>query len=108
MLAGTAMAEPGCASLIAAATSSQGPGLREEITTLAPCSAIRSAIALPMPLVEPVMMATLPVRSNRFMAGLSKRLFDLRAPCPGGGREVKRGRTLAPRRPALRGMQDAP
>src|ERR1700761_7847300 len=64
ILAGTAMAEPGCAALIAPATSSQALALREEIVTLAPCSTIRSAIALPMPLVAPVMIATLPVRSN--------------------------------------------
>jgi hypothetical protein len=51
MLAGQAMAAPGCAALIAAATSSQGPALREEIATLAPCSASRSAMALPIPLV---------------------------------------------------------
>ena len=55
---------PGRAALIAAATSSQGPILREEITTWAPCSARRSAIALPIPREEPVTMATLPVRSN--------------------------------------------
>src|SRR5262249_26161613 len=41
--------------------------LREEITTLAPCSAIRSAIARPMPRVEPVMTATFPVMSNKLM-----------------------------------------
>jgi hypothetical protein len=56
--------------LIAAATSSQGPALREEITTLAPCSAMRSAMALPMPRELPVMIATLPVRSKRVMAAL--------------------------------------
>jgi hypothetical protein len=38
--------------------------LRLEITTVAPCSAIRVAIARPMPLVDPVTMATFPVRSN--------------------------------------------
>jgi hypothetical protein len=54
--------------LISAATSSHGPALREEMTTLAPCSASRSAIALPMPRDEPVMMATLPVRSNSSIA----------------------------------------
>jgi polyvinyl alcohol dehydrogenase (cytochrome) len=48
-----------------AATSSQGPALRDEITTLAPCWAMRSAIARPIPREEPVMTATLPVRSNR-------------------------------------------
>src|ERR1700761_5406955 len=47
-----------------AATWSQALALPDEIVTLGPCSALRSAIALPMPLVEPVMIATLPVRSN--------------------------------------------
>jgi hypothetical protein len=41
--------------------------LREEITTLAPCSAMRSAMARPMPRVEPVMTATLPFMSNKLM-----------------------------------------
>ena len=54
-------------SLIALATSSQTSCLREEITTLAPCSAIRSAMARPMPRVEPVMTATFPVISNKVM-----------------------------------------
>ncbi len=79
MLAGTAMAAPGCLALMAAATSSQGPGLREEIVTLAPCSAMRSAMALPMPRVEPVTMATLPVRSKSSMAQSLKHPFDLAA-----------------------------
>ena len=47
-----------------AATASQASGLRLEITTVAPCSAMRLAIARPIPLVEPVTMATFPVRSN--------------------------------------------
>ena len=46
---------------------SQTSCLREEITTLAPCSAIRSAMARPMPRVEPVMTATFPVMSNKVM-----------------------------------------
>ncbi|MNC93330.1 hypothetical protein D3C83_99350 [compost metagenome] len=41
MLAGTAMAEPGKAVLISAAVSSQAFALREEMVTLAPCSAMR-------------------------------------------------------------------
>src|SRR5207253_3165415 len=53
--------------LIALATCSQTSALREEITTLAPCSAIRSAMARPMPRVEPVMTATLPFMSNKLM-----------------------------------------
>src|SRR5262249_37409687 len=54
-------------SLISFATASQTSALREEITTLAPCSAMRSAMARPMPRVEPVMTATFPVMSNRVM-----------------------------------------
>ena len=56
-----------CLSLIAFATASQTSALREEITTLAPCSAMRSAMARPMPRVEPVMTATFPFISNRLM-----------------------------------------
>ena len=55
-------------SLISLATWSQTSCLREEITTLAPCSAIRSAMARPMPRVEPVMTATFPVMSNKVMS----------------------------------------
>src|SRR5258707_362089 len=51
-------------SLIALVTSSQAGSLREDTTTLAPCSAIRSAMARPMPRDEPVMTATLPFKSN--------------------------------------------
>ena len=51
-------------SRMPAATASHASGLRLEITTVAPCSAIRVAMARPIPLVEPVTMATLPVRSN--------------------------------------------
>src|ERR1700757_4039098 len=52
-------------ALIAATTSWQGSRLRPEITTLPPASAKISAIARPMPRDEPVMTATLPVRSKR-------------------------------------------
>jgi hypothetical protein len=38
--------------------------LREETTTFAPCSAIRSTIARPMPRDDPVTTATLPLKSN--------------------------------------------
>jgi hypothetical protein len=38
--------------------------LRLEITTLAPRRAIASALARPMPRLEPVMMATLPSRAK--------------------------------------------
>src|SRR6266700_1524510 len=54
-------------SLMAFATSSQVCFLREEITTFAPCSAIRSAMARPMPREEPVMTATFPDMSNKVM-----------------------------------------
>ena len=72
MLAGTEIAVPGtCLALIAAATASQASCLRLEITTFAPCTAISSAIALPMPREEPVMTTTLPVMSNRDMGSPS-------------------------------------
>ncbi len=69
MLAATAIALPApCLALIAAATCSQGPSLRDEITTFAPCSAILSPMALPMPREEPVITATLPLRENKLMS----------------------------------------
>src|SRR5438094_7252224 len=46
------------------AAASQASALRLEITTLAPSFAKSSAEERPMPRLEPVMMATLPVRSN--------------------------------------------
>ncbi|OJU35552.1 MAG: hypothetical protein BGN94_15295 [Rhizobiales bacterium 68-8] len=52
------------AALISAAASSQETALRDEITTEAPCSARRCAIALPMPRDEPVTIATFPEMSN--------------------------------------------
>ena len=45
-------------------TASTASALRLETTTFAPARAISSAIDLPMPLVEPVINATFPVRSN--------------------------------------------
>src|ERR1700690_1163237 len=54
-------------SLIAFATTSQACCLRDEITTLAPCSAILSAMVRPMPREEPVTTATFPVMSNKVM-----------------------------------------
>ena len=62
-----------------AATASHTSALRLEITTLAPCSAMRSAMARPIPLLEPVTTATLPVRSNS---------DDIRASFAGGYRSV--------------------
>src|SRR5450756_1072840 len=53
-------------------TSSQGSALRLEITTLAPAFAISSAMDLPMPLVEPVISATLPFRSNMLRSWLNR------------------------------------
>src|SRR5215471_11707364 len=54
-------------ALISLATRSQASALRLEMMTLAPCSAIRSAIASPIPFVDPVTRAILPVRSNRLI-----------------------------------------
>ena len=56
-----------------AATSSQASALRLEITTLAPSFASSSAEERPMPRLEPVTTATLPVRSNGvfFIVGFS-------------------------------------
>src|SRR5512134_2847878 len=65
MLAGTEIARPAPnLALIASATCWHGSALRDEITTLAPCSAKRSAMALPMPRDDPVMTATLPSSEN--------------------------------------------
>jgi hypothetical protein len=65
IFAAMAMARPSpYFALIAVATSRQGSMLREETTTFAPCSAIRSTIARPMPRDEPVTTATFPLRSN--------------------------------------------
>src|SRR5882672_10766000 len=52
------------AFLMPSATASQASALRLEITTLAPSLASSSADERPMPRLEPVMTATLPVRSN--------------------------------------------
>src|SRR5262245_61548581 len=71
MRAATAIADaPFCR--IAAATSSQAARLRAEIATLAPASANASAIARPMPRLEPVTIATLPVRSKSFTTDRSQ------------------------------------
>ena len=55
-----------------AATASQASALRLEITTLAPSEAMISAAERPMPLLEPVMTATWPVRSNGFFMALDR------------------------------------
>src|SRR4051794_16604375 len=72
MLQGITWASPP-ALRIPAATSSQASALRLEITTLAPSLANSSAEERPMPRLEPVITATLPVRSNGvdFMGGCS-------------------------------------
>ena len=51
-------------ALISAAAASHWSCLRLEITTLAPCMASASAMALPMPFELPRVNATRPVRSN--------------------------------------------
>src|SRR6266436_7601137 len=63
MLQGMTWASPP-ALRMPAATSSQASALRLEITTLAPSLASSSAEERPMPRLEPVMTATVPVRSN--------------------------------------------
>src|SRR6185369_2526661 len=63
MLQGMTIASPP-ACLISAAASSHTGALRDDTTTLAPDRARCMAIALPMPLLEPVTTATLPVRSK--------------------------------------------
>src|SRR5437660_4412190 len=62
----TAIASPPLAR-IAAATSSQGARLRAEITTRLPASARASAMARPMPRLDPVTIATFPDKSKSFM-----------------------------------------
>ena len=52
------------------ATASQAVALRDVIITFAPWTDSSSAMALPMPFVEPVTTATLPVRSNKLICGL--------------------------------------
>src|SRR3954465_9001810 len=63
MLQGITWASPP-ALRMPVATSSQASALRLEITTFAPSFASSSAEDRPMPRLEPVMTATLPVRSN--------------------------------------------
>src|SRR5580693_8715928 len=65
------------ALLMPSATSLQASALRLEITTLAPSFASSSAEARPMPRLEPVTTATLPVRSNGvFFIGSVPFAFD--------------------------------
>src|SRR3954469_8734000 len=63
MLQGMTCASPPAFRMPSAAAS-QASALRLEITTFAPSFASSSAEERPMPRLEPVMTATLPVRSN--------------------------------------------
>src|SRR4051812_11642530 len=63
MLQGITWASPPALTM-PSATTSQASALRLEITTLAPSLASSSADERPMPRLEPVTTATLPVRSN--------------------------------------------
>src|SRR5882724_9298109 len=63
MLQGMTWASPPALRMPSAAAS-QASSLRLEITTLAPSLASSSAEERPMPRLEPVTTATLPVRSN--------------------------------------------
>src|SRR4051794_5409202 len=63
MLQGITWASPPALRMPSAAAS-QASALRLEITTLAPSLASSSAEERPMPRLEPVTTATLPVRSN--------------------------------------------
>src|SRR3981081_1002380 len=71
MLQGMTWASPPALRMPSAAAS-QASALRLEITTLAPSLASSSAEERPMPRLEPVTTATLPVRSNGvFFTGVS-------------------------------------
>src|SRR5215470_1575835 len=63
MLHAMTEASPPCWRM-SCATASQTSALRLEITTVAPSRAIASALARPMPRLEPVTIATLPSRAN--------------------------------------------
>src|SRR5437667_9439849 len=73
MLQGMTCASPPALTM-PSATSLQASALREEITTLAPSLASSSAEERPMPRLEPVMTATLPVRSNGVFFTVSSQL----------------------------------
>src|SRR3954452_3314158 len=83
MLQGMTVASPP-AALMPSATSWQASALREETTTLAPSFASSSAEERPMPRLEPVTTATLPVRSNGvFFIGVGLRCIHLSVSSPG-------------------------
>src|SRR5258707_11867862 len=63
MLQAMTQAPPPCWRM-SCATASQASALRLDITTLAPSRAIASALARPMPRLEPVTIAALPSRVN--------------------------------------------
>src|SRR5438045_2991145 len=80
MFAGIEMARPlPRFASIALTTSSHGPAFRDDTTTFAPCSAMRSTMARPMPRDEPVTTATLPVRLNSVRASSRILLLDFAA-----------------------------
>src|SRR5262249_48123310 len=56
-------ASPPC-SRMSRATASQASAFRLDITTVAPSRAIASALERPMPRLEPVTIAILPLRAN--------------------------------------------
>src|ERR1051325_7011284 len=97
MLAGMAAATAlPRARLMSAATFAQASALRLHTTTLAPWSASRWTMGSPMPLVEPVTSATLPVRSNRSMRVLLEYRSDAFLIGRGGGHKSAAPLGLAP------------
>src|SRR4051794_25371157 len=81
------------------ATASHASGLRLEMTTVAPCSAMRVAMASPIPLVEPVTIATLPVRSNSDdMFGPLSWRFGERSVCSGPRKRSNQARPMLSKR----------
>src|SRR5579862_4614892 len=82
------------AAVISATTASQLSRLRLETTTRAPCAAMCTAMALPMPRLEPVMRATFPDRSNKDMEQLHGGHFGAHSAPRGASRE---SREAAPR-----------
>src|SRR3954447_12736265 len=105
MLAGIAIAAPApCARSISATTSAQAGALRDETTTRAPASAMRRAIARPMPRDEPVITATLPCSENS--DAIERLLIVGRelAPCAGDVSKRPAGRqTLLSKHPSHQG-----
>src|SRR5579871_4502368 len=90
---------------MAAAADSQAAALREEITTRAPCSAKRSAMARPMPREDPVMTAVRPLRSKSRMGQAA---WNVRLRHGEGGANLaleQRSQPLAPLRLAGKQMQ---